>query len=195
MAAEGRVVQVIGTVVDVEFPPNGLPGLFDAVVITMGDGTRVVSEVQQHLGNNRARCLAMDATEGMKRGDAVEDTGQAIAVPVGEVALGRIFNVLGEPLDDLGPIDASAPRWPIHRKPPSFEEQVAETQIFETGMKVIDLIAPFTRGWQDRRLRRRGCGQDRGDSGVDPQHCDGARRILRVHRGGRALSRGQRPLE
>ena len=146
MAAEGRVVQVIGTVVDVEFPPNGLPGLFDAVVITMGDGTRVVSEVQQHLGNNRARCLAMDATEGMKRGDAVEDTGQAIAVPVGEVALGRIFNVLGEPLDDLGPIDASAPRWPIHRKPPSFEEQVAETQIFETGMKVIDLIAPFTRG-------------------------------------------------
>ena len=146
MAATGRVVQVIGTVVDVEFPPNALPALFDAVTITMGNGAEVVTEVQQHLGNNRTRCLAMDATEGMKRGDAAEDTGQPIAVPVGEVALGRIFNVLGEPLDDIGPIDAGALRWPIHRKPPSYEEQVSETQIFETGMKVVDLIAPFTRG-------------------------------------------------
>ena len=145
MAATGHVVQVIGTVVDVEFPPNALPALFDAVTITMGNGTAVVTEVQQHLGNNRARTLAMDATEGMKRGDPAEDSGQPIAVPVGEVALGRIFNVLGEPLDDIGPIDASAPRWPIHRKPPSYEEQVSEAQIFETGMKVIDLIAPFTR--------------------------------------------------
>ena len=146
MAATGRVVQVIGTVVDVEFPPNALPALFDAVTITMGNGAEVVTEVQQHLGNNRTRCLAMDATEGMKRGDAAEDTGQPIAVPVGEVALGRIFNVLGQPLDDIGPIDAGALRWPIHRKPPSYEEQVSETQIFETGMKVVDLIAPFTRG-------------------------------------------------
>ncbi len=146
MAATGRVVQVIGTVVDVEFPPNALPALFDAVTITMGAGAEVVTEVQQHLGNNRARCLAMDATEGMKRGDAAEDTGQPIAVPVGEVALGRIFNVLGEPLDDIGPIDAGALRWPIHRKPPTYEEQVSEAQIFETGMKVVDLIAPFTRG-------------------------------------------------
>ena len=146
MAATGRVVQVIGTVVDVEFPPNSLPALFDAVTITMGNGTAVVTEVQQHLGNNRARTLAMDATEGMKRGDPAEDSGQPIAVPVGEIALGRIFNVLGEPLDDIGPIDANALRWPIHRKPPSYEEQVSEAQIFETGMKVVDLIAPFTRG-------------------------------------------------
>ena len=146
MAATGRVVQVIGTVVDVEFPPNALPALFDAVTITMGNGAEVVTEVQQHLGNNRTRCLAMDATEGMKRGDTAEDTGQPIAVPVGEVALGRIFNVLGEPLDDIGPIDPGALRWPIHRKPPSYEEQVSETQIFEAGMKVVDLIAPFTRG-------------------------------------------------
>ena len=146
MAATGRVVQVIGTVVDIEFPPNALPALFDAVTITMGNGAEVVSEVQQHLGNNRTRCLAMDATEGMKRGDTAEDTGQPIAVPVGEVALGRIFNVLGEPLDDIGPIDPGALRWPIHRKPPSYEEQVSEAQIFETGMKVVDLIAPFTRG-------------------------------------------------
>jgi F-type H+-transporting ATPase subunit beta len=144
--AEGKVVQVIGTVVDVEFPPGDLPSLFNAVNVTMDDGSVVVSEVQQHLGNNRARCLAMDATEGMRRGNVAEDTGGAITVPVGEIALGRLFNVLGEPLDDLDPIPADALRWPIQRKPPSYEEQVSEAQILETGIKVIDLIAPFTRG-------------------------------------------------
>ena len=146
MAGTGLVVQVIGTVVDVEFPPGQLPALFNAVRITMDDGKVVVSEVQQHLGNNRARCLAMDATEGMRRGNSVEDTGEAITVPVGEVALGRLFNVLGEPLDDLDPIPADALRWPIQRKPPTYAEQVSEAQILETGIKVIDLIAPFTRG-------------------------------------------------
>jgi len=146
MAADGRVVQVIGTVIDVEFPPGKLPALFNAVNVTMDTGTVIVTEVQQHLGNNRVRCLAMDATEGMRRGNEVEDTGSAITVPVGEVALGRLFNVLGEPRDDLDPIPADALRWPIQRKPPTFEEQVAEAQILETGIKVIDLIAPFTRG-------------------------------------------------
>ncbi len=146
MAADGRVVQVIGTVVDVEFPPGKLPAIFNAVNISMDDGAAVVSEVQQHLGNNRVRCLAMDATEGMRRGAAAEDTGAAISVPVGEIALGRLFNVLGEPLDDLEPIPADALRWPIQRKPPTYEEQVAEAQILETGIKVIDLISPFTRG-------------------------------------------------
>ena len=146
MAGTGLVVQVIGTVVDVEFPPGQLPALFNAVRIAMDDGTVVVSEVQQHLGNNRARCLAMDATEGMRRGNSVEDTGESITVPVGEVALGRLFNVLGEPLDDLDPIPADALRWPIQRKPPTYAEQVSEAQILETGIKVIDLIAPFTRG-------------------------------------------------
>jgi F-type H+-transporting ATPase subunit beta len=144
--AEGKVVQVIGTVVDVEFPPGDLPSLFNAVNVTMDDGSVVVSEVQQHLGNNRARCLAMDATEGMRRGNVAEDTGEAITVPVGEIALGRLFNVLGQPLDDLEPIPADATRWTIQRKPPSYEEQVSEAQILETGIKVIDLIAPFTRG-------------------------------------------------
>ncbi|MEE9277422.1 MAG: F0F1 ATP synthase subunit beta, partial [Dehalococcoidia bacterium] len=144
--AEGRVVQIIGTVVDIEFPPNSLPALFNAVTVTLADGRQVVTEVQQHLGNNRARCLAMDATEGMKRGDPGADSGQAIAVPVGEIALGRLFDVLGRPLDGLGDIDPAAERWPIHRKPPTYEEQVAEAQILETGMKVIDLISPFTRG-------------------------------------------------
>ena len=143
---DGRVVQVIGTVVDVEFPPDGLPSLFNGVTITMGSGDNVVTEVQQHLGNNRARCLAMDSTDGMKRGDVAADLGLPIAVPVGEVALGRLFNVLGEPLDGLGEMPADGVRSPIHRTPPSFEEQAAETTILETGIKVIDLICPFTRG-------------------------------------------------
>ncbi|MDE2892442.1 MAG: F0F1 ATP synthase subunit beta [Chloroflexota bacterium] len=144
--ADGTVVQVIGTVVDVEFPPDSLPALFSGVTITMGSGTAVVTEVQQHLGNNRARCLAMDSTDGMKRGDNAEDLGQPIAVPVGEIALGRLFNVLGEPLDGLGDMPADGVRSPIHRTPPSFEEQAAETTILETGIKVVDLICPFTRG-------------------------------------------------
>ncbi len=144
--ADGSVVQVIGTVVDVEFPPDSLPALFSGVTITMGSGTQVVTEVQQHLGNNRARCLAMDSTDGMKRGDNAADLGQPIAVPVGEVALGRLFNVLGEPLDGLGDMPADGVRSPIHRTPPTFEEQAAETTILETGIKVIDLICPFTRG-------------------------------------------------
>ncbi len=144
--ADGSVVQVIGTVVDVEFPPDSLPSLFSGVTITMGSGTQVVTEVQQHLGNNRARCLAMDSTDGMKRGDNAEDLGQPIAVPVGEVALGRLFNVLGEPLDGLGDMPADGIRSPIHRTPPTFEEQAAETTILETGIKVVDLICPFTRG-------------------------------------------------
>ncbi len=144
--ADGTVVQVIGTVVDVEFPPDSLPALFNGVTITMGNGESVVTEVQQHLGNNRARCLAMDSTDGMKRGDSASDAGQAIAVPVGEVALGRLFNVLGDPLDGLGEMPADSVRSPIHRVPPSFEEQASETTILETGIKVVDLICPFTRG-------------------------------------------------
>ena len=144
--ADGSVVQVIGTVVDVEFPPDSLPSLFSGVTVTMGSGNSVVTEVQQHLGNNRARCLAMDSTDGMKRGDSAADLGQPIAVPVGEVALGRLFNVLGEPLDGLGDMPADGARSPIHRLPPTYEEQASETTILETGIKVIDLICPFTRG-------------------------------------------------
>ena len=144
--ADGAVVQVIGTVVDVEFPPDSLPALFNGVTIRMSDGTDVVTEVQQHLGNNRARCLAMDSTDGMKRGDSAADAGTAIAVPVGEIALGRLFNVLGQPLDGLAEMPADVQRSPIHRIPPSFEEQATETTILETGIKVIDLICPFTRG-------------------------------------------------
>jgi F-type H+-transporting ATPase subunit beta len=142
--ANGKVVQIIGTVVDVEFPPEELPQIFNAVEIKMGSNTLVV-EVQQHLGNNWVRCLAMGSTDGLGRGAEAVDTGQSIAVPVGKPTLGRLFNIVGKPIDEMGPVEAGE-RWPIHRHPPSFEEQSTTTQMLETGMKVIDLITPFTRG-------------------------------------------------
>ena len=142
--AKGRVSQVIGTVVDLEFPPEELPALYNAVEILMGDKT-LVAEVQQHLGNNWVRCLAMDITDGLQRGAEAIDTGRAIAVPVGRTTLGRMFNVLGQPLDNLGDVKADE-TWPIHRTAPSFMEQSSTTEVLETGLKVIDLVAPFTKG-------------------------------------------------
>jgi F-type H+-transporting ATPase subunit beta len=137
-------VQIIGTVVDVEFPPEELPAIYNAVEIQM-DGGKVVAEVEQHLGNNWVRCLAMGSTDGLGRGAEAVDTGQSISVPVGPPTLGRLFNILGEPIDNLGDVEAKERR-PIHRAPPSFEEQSTTTQMLETGMKVIDLITPFTKG-------------------------------------------------
>ncbi len=142
--ATGKVTQVIGTVVDVEFPPDGLPGLYNALEIDMSGGT-LVAEVQQYLGNNWVRCLAMSTTDGLARGAAVVDTGSPISVPVGEKTLGRLFNVLGEPLDTLGAVETKD-MWPIHRNPPAFEEQETQAQVLETGIKVVDLIAPLARG-------------------------------------------------
>ncbi len=142
---EGRVVQVIGTVVDVEFPPDRLPPIYNAVEIYFDDGSKVVAEVQQHVGNNWARCLAMGSTDGLRRNARAVDTGRPIAVPVGPQVLGRMFNVLGEPIDDL-PAPEDAERWPIHRDPPTFEEQETTPSVLETGIKVIDLIAPLVRG-------------------------------------------------
>jgi F-type H+-transporting ATPase subunit beta len=142
--AKGSVAQVIGTVVDVEFPPEELPAIYNAVEIAK-DGEKVVAEVQQHLGNNWVRCLSMSGTDGIRRGAEAVDTGAPIRVPVGPPTLGRLFNVLGEPLDELGAVKAEE-AWPIHRPPPSFEEQETQAQVLETGLKVVDLIAPFTRG-------------------------------------------------
>jgi F-type H+-transporting ATPase subunit beta len=142
--AKGTVAQVIGTVVDVEFPPEELPAIYNAVEIQK-DGEVVVAEVQQHLGNNWVRCLAMTSTDGIRRGAEAVDTGDAIEVPVGPTTLGRLFNILGEPLDELGEVKAEQ-HWPIHRPPPNFEQQETQAQILETGLKVIDLVAPFTRG-------------------------------------------------
>jgi F-type H+/Na+-transporting ATPase subunit beta len=141
---KGKVAQVIGTVVDVEFPPDQLPGLFNSIEVNI-EGQKVVLEVQAHVGNNRARCLALSPTEGLARGTEVEDTGAALKVPVGPKTLGRLFDVTGTALDNLGAVEAKE-RWPIHRIPPSLEEQKTTTEIMETGLKVVDLVAPFTKG-------------------------------------------------
>ena len=124
---EGRVVQVIGTVVDVEFPPEELPGIYSALYLENA-GEQLVLEVEQQVGNSWVRCLALGPTEGLTRGAVVHNTGQPISVPVGEPSLGRLFNVVGEPLDNLGSVDA-AERWPIHRAPPAFEDQSMTNEI------------------------------------------------------------------
>jgi F-type H+-transporting ATPase subunit beta len=142
--ATGRVVQVIGTVVDIEFPPDQLPNVYNAVEID-SNGEKLIAEVQQHLGNNWVRALTMASTDGLRRGAAAVDTGQPIAVPVGPATLGRLFDVLGTPLDNQGAVEANE-RWPIHRPPPSFEDQETQPQILETGIKIVDLIAPLARG-------------------------------------------------
>lgn len=140
----GRIVQVTGAVVDVEFPPEQQPEIYHAVEIDR-EGATVIAEVQQQLGNDRVRCIVMDTTDGLRRGMEAKDTGAPIRVPVGPVTLGRIFNVIGETIDYGEPVkvDQTAP---IHRHAPSFEDQVTTPQFFETGMKVVDLIAPFTKG-------------------------------------------------
>ena len=142
--AKGKVIQVIGTVVDVEFPPNELPTLFNAVEID-NNGEKLTLEVEQHTGNNWVRCLALGPTEGLARGVEATDTGSPVVVPVGQETLGRLFNVMGEPLDNLGPVEAPQ-RWPIHRPPPTFEEQETTTELLETGIKVFDLVTPFMKG-------------------------------------------------
>jgi F-type H+-transporting ATPase subunit beta len=141
----GRVVQVIGPVLDVEFEPEHLPELYNALVVEL-EGRRLVVEVEQHIGRNQVRAVAMSSTDGVVRGMEVVDTGEAITVPVGKAALGRILNVLGEPVDEGPPIPADAERWPIHRETPKFVDLEPKTEIFETGIKVIDLIAPFVKG-------------------------------------------------
>jgi F-type H+/Na+-transporting ATPase subunit beta len=141
----GKVVQVIGPVLDVEFEPEHLPELYNALNVEL-EGRRVVVEVQQHIGRNQVRAVAMSPTDGVVRGMPAVDTGSPITVPVGKPALGRILNVVGEPVDEGPPIPADAERWPIHRDPPKFVDLEPKTQVFETGIKVIDLIAPFVKG-------------------------------------------------
>jgi F-type H+-transporting ATPase subunit beta len=141
----GRVVQITGPVVDIEFPAEKLPAIYNAVEIRRGDGAKIVAEVQQHLGNNWVRCVAMTTTDGLARGVDAVDTGSPITVPVGQVTLGRVFNVLGETIDGKGPIGQSE-RLPIHRPAPAFDRQTTETEIFETGIKIIDLVCPFAKG-------------------------------------------------
>jgi len=142
--AKGKIVQIIGTVIDVEFPPDTLPRLFNALEIATPQG-KIILEVQDHIGNNWVRCLSLAPTEGQARGTEVTDTGASISVPVGRACLGRLFDVTGNAIDNLGEVKASD-RWPIHRAPPSFQDQETSPQLLETGLKVIDLVAPFSKG-------------------------------------------------
>ena len=143
--AIGRVIQIQGSVVDVEFPEGELPNMFEALEIPRAGDTPLVLEVEKHLGLDRVRCVSMDTTDGLQRGLPVTATGSPIQVPVGPATLGRIFNVLGQPVDQKGPV-AVDEYYPIHRPAPLFSEQSTRTEIFETGIKVVDLIAPFTKG-------------------------------------------------
>ncbi|MGC4105455.1 MAG: F0F1 ATP synthase subunit beta [Thermomicrobiales bacterium] len=143
--ATGKIVQVTGVVVDIEFPPDQLPEIYNAIETTLPDGSTLVLEVQIHLGNDRVRAVAMSTTDGLRRGQDAKDTGKAIAVPVGPATLGRMFNVTGDAIDERGPVEAAEYR-PIHTDAPAFDEQSTKVEVLETGSKVIDLIAPFTRG-------------------------------------------------
>jgi F-type H+/Na+-transporting ATPase subunit beta len=143
--ATGRVIQITGPVVDVEFPAGHLPSIYNAIEIERQDQEPLTCEVQQHLGNNWVRSVAMTTTDGLARGTRVHDTGAPISVPVGDATLGRVFDVLGRPIDLKGPVDAGE-RLPIHRQPPQFDEQSTDVEVFETGLKVIDLICPFKKG-------------------------------------------------
>ena len=140
--SSGKIVQIIGAVVDVEFPRDALPKIYDALTVTESGLTL---EVQQQMGDGVVRTIAMGASEGLKRGLAVEGTGAPISVPVGQATLGRIMNVLGEPQDERGEVN-SEQRWPIHRDAPSYEDQSGSTELLETGIKVIDLLCPFAKG-------------------------------------------------
>ena len=142
---KGKVVQVIGTVVDVGFDQNQLPEIFHALELE-NEGERLGLEVEQHVGNSWARCLALGPTEGLARGVEVVDTGAPVSVPVGKDSLGRLFNVIGDPIDDGEPINKEAIRWPIHRKAPDFDQQSGSVEVLETGIKVLDLITPFAKG-------------------------------------------------
>ncbi len=148
MSAKGKVVQVIGPVIDVEFPPDQIPEIMNALQIDEeieGQHIKLTAEVQQHIGRNQVRAVAMSPTDGLVRGVDVLDTGEPITVPVGEGVLGRILNVLGEPVDEMGPVEATERR-PIHTPPPTFDKIEPKSEIFETGIKVVDLLAPYVRG-------------------------------------------------
>jgi F-type H+-transporting ATPase subunit beta len=147
---KGKVTQVLGAVIDVEFPKEtGIPDIYNALLATNGaiddKPNNLTLEVMQHLGDSTVRCVAMDTADGLVRGQEVVDTGSPIAIPVGPKTLGRIMDVVGRPVDELGPIDCEV-RWPIHRSAPSYEEQATSTEILETGIKVVDLLCPYLKG-------------------------------------------------
>ena len=163
----GKVVQVIGPVVDIKFDSDSLPNIYNEIKIDMGDHVLAV-EVEQHMGDDIVRTIAMESTDGLKRGVKAVDTGKPISVPVGKNVLGRLFNVLGNPIDNCGPVE-SEEYYPIHRPAPSFKEQSLEPEMFETGIKVIDLIAPYQKGGKIGLFGGTGVGE-RSREGNDLYH-------------------------
>ena len=141
----GKITQIIGAVLDIKFSEGSLPEINEAIQIPLADGKRLVVEVSQHLGDDTVRCIAMGPTDGLVRGMDAEATGASITIPVGEQTLGRMFNVLGEPIDEVAP-PKNVEYMPIHRKAPSFEEQATSTEMLETGIKVVDLLCPYQKG-------------------------------------------------
>ena len=185
----GNIVQVIGPVVDVEFNAEKLPRIYNALEIEYevnGNPTKLTLEVQQHLGENWVRSIAMSSTEGLKRGMPVNDTGGPITVPVGEGTLGRIFNVTGDPVDNRGPV-AFTKRYPIHRKAPELTDQDMQRHDSRDRHQGHRSDLPVHQGRQSRRVRRRGRRQDRRHPGTDQQHRERPRRVLRFRRRGRAF--------
>src|ERR1700739_4967533 len=160
----GKVIKISGPAVDVQFEEAKMPGIYQALRV-VSDGFNVpvpidvILEVEQHLGEGRVRCIAMEATEGMVRGMKAIDTGGPISVPVGRETLGRILNVIGDPVDGLGPVKAKE-RWPIHREPPAYDEQATSVEMFETGIKVIDLLEPYTKGGKTGLFGGAGVGKN-----------------------------------
>ena len=140
--SQGKIVQIIGAVVDVEFPRDAVPRIYDALKV---QNTAITLEVQQQLGDGVVRTIALGSTDGLKRNLIADNTGKGISVPVGRGTLGRIMDVLGRPIDEAGPVEAQA-QWEIHRDAPSYEEQAAANELLETGIKVIDLMCPFAKG-------------------------------------------------
>ena len=195
---KGNIVQVIGPVVDVEFAQHAKTcrSIYNALEIEYevnGNPTKLTLEVQQHLGENWVRSIAMSATEGLKRGMTVTDTGGPISVPVGEGTLGRIFNVTGDPVDNRGPVQFTK-RYPIHRKAPELTEQDTSATILETGIKVIDLICPFTKGGKVGAFGGAGVGKTVVILELINNIARRPRRIFRLRRSGRAHARRQRSL-
>ena len=191
-AATGRVIQITGPVVDIEFPPGQLPSIYSAVEIIRPDQVPLVCEVQSHLGNNWVRAVAMTTTDGLARGTAVRDTGAPISVPVGAPTLGRVFDVLGNPIDGKGPVDRTNVL-PIHRSAPRLRRPDHRRRGLRDRPQGHRPHLPLQEGRQGRDLRRGRRRQDRHHPGADPERRPGARRRLGLRRRGRALPRGQRP--
>ena len=188
--AVGRIARVIGPVVDIEFPVDSMPEIYNAleVELTLGGETKTLSlEVAQHIGDGMVRAISLQPTDGLVRGAQVTDTGGPITVPVGDVTLGHVFNTLGECLNlEEGETLEVKERWGIHRKAPAFDQLESKTEMFETGIKVIDLLDAVRAGRQDRPVRRRRRRQDRADPGDDRPRRQGPRRCVGVRRGRRA---------